>query len=134
MKTVGIFLISFLLGTVALAQVPSVLAKTESSSAALSWKTQVVDLGKIRQGKPETATFSFTNTGKSPLLITGVQASCGCTTPEYTKEPIAPGKSGFVKATYNAANAGAFNKIVTVLTNVDGTMIPLVLKGEVVVD
>jgi hypothetical protein len=132
MKTVGLFLIMFFFGTNAFAQMTSSLVKVEEAKAAISWNAQVVDLGKIDQGKPETAVFSFTNIGKTPLLITAVQASCGCTTPEYSKEPIAPGKSGFVKATYNAANQGAFNKTVMVTTNQSEGPISLVLKGEVV--
>lgn len=100
--------------------------------AAFQWsQPETKDFTKIAQGTPVTATFKFKNTGKIPLVISNVQASCGCTTPDYTKEPIAPGESGFVMATYNAANAGAFHKSVTVSANVDGGSVILYLKGEV---
>lgn len=100
--------------------------------AAFQWlQPETKDFAKIGQGTPVTATFKFKNTGKIPLVISGVQASCGCTTPDYSKEPIAPGESGFVMATYNAANPGAFHKSVTVSANVDGGSVVLYLKGEV---
>jgi hypothetical protein len=60
-----------------------------------------------------------------------VQASCGCTTPAWTKEPVMPGGQGFIKATYNAAAAGAFNKTVTVTANIETGFIQLTIKGEV---
>jgi pectate lyase len=59
-----------------------------------------------------------------------VQGSCGCTATDYSKEPIAPGKKGYVTATYNAANMGAFHKTVTVTANTDAPVV-LVIKGEV---
>jgi hypothetical protein len=74
--------------------------------------------------------FTFKNTGKTPLLISNVQASCGCTTPDYTKEPIAPGKKGSITATYNAAAVGQFNKTITVTSN-GGDPIMLTLQGTV---
>ena len=90
------------------------------------------DFGKIVKGIPAEATFEFTNTGKAPLVISGVRASCGCTTPDYSKEPIAPGKKGFVKAVYNAANLGVFNKSITVTSNANEKDIVLIIKGEVI--
>ena len=76
--------------------------------------------------------FKFTNTGDAPLVISSVQASCGCTVAEYSKEPIAPGAQGFVKATYNAAKVGVFTKSVTVNANAENNVVQLVIKGEVV--
>ena len=73
----------------------------------------------------------FKNTGKEPLIITNAAASCGCTTPEWTKEPILPGKKGFVKATYNAASMGSFNKAVNVSSNAKKANVTLYIKGEV---
>lgn len=90
---------------------------------------EVYDFGSIPQGIPAEAEFTITNTGKEPLIIQNVKAQCGCTTPYYTKEPIEPGKSGKVKAAYNAANPGAFNKSVTVTTN--GGTSTLRIKGTV---
>ena len=89
------------------------------------------DFGKIKQGVPVMHEFKFTNKGKVPMVITNVAASCGCTTPDWTRDPIAPGGEGFIKATYNAASPGAFNKTVTVTSNVENGSVQLFIKGEV---
>ena len=73
-----------------------------------------------------------TNTGNAPVVINNATASCGCTTPVYSKEPVQPGKSTTVKATYNAAAMGAFNKSVTVYSNAENSNLALTLTGEVV--
>jgi len=76
--------------------------------------------------------FVFTNTGETPLVLNRVAASCGCTTPEWTKEPVAPGKSGKIEVTYNAqGRPGAFGKTVTVYSNSKSGTETLLIKGEV---
>ena len=60
------------------------------------------DFGKIKEGTLATHEFTFTNTGKAPLVLSNVQPSCGCTTPEWSKEPIMPGGKGTVKAVFNS--------------------------------
>lgn len=90
------------------------------------------DFGKVPQGTPVTYTFEFTNTGTDPVVISNAQPSCGCTTPDWTKSAVMPGQKGFVKATYNAASMGSFNKNVTVVSNAERSSIPLNLTGEVV--
>jgi len=102
------------------------------ADAAFSWVAKTYDFGKIKVGKPVTHTFNFTNNGDGALVISSVQASCGCTVTEYSKEPIAPGSEGFVKATYNAANPGVFTKTVTVNANTTNGAVLLTIKGEVV--
>jgi hypothetical protein len=81
---------------------------------------------------PVTHEFKFTNTGNAPLVISSVQASCGCTVTEYSKEPIPVGGQGYVKATYNAAKLGVFTKSVTVNANAEESVVQLTIKGEVV--
>lgn len=103
-----------------------------SSMAKFQWEETTHNFGKINQGTPVSIEFAFTNVGKVPLVISGVKASCGCTVAEYTKEPIAPGKKGTVKATYNATAMGAFNKSVRVTANVEGGTEVVFIKGEVV--
>ncbi len=88
-------------------------AAATASPVALMEKS--FDFGKIRQGKPVTHDFSVVNTGSTPLQIRDVQASCGCTTPEWSSKPIAPGDSAIIKIGYNAEAPGLFNKPVTVL-------------------
>ena len=100
--------------------------------ASFKWAVTAYDFGKIPMNKPVTHVFKFTNTGSEPLVIASVQASCGCTVAEYSKEPIGPGGEGFVKATYNAARAGVFNKTVTVNANTAAGAVVLNITGEVI--
>lgn len=76
--------------------------------------TETFDFGKVKQNVPPTATVIVTNIGTEPLLIDQAQPSCGCTVSDYTKSPIAPGKTGTITATYNAAALGPINKTLTV--------------------
>ena len=96
------------------------------------WAQTTYDFGKITVNKPVTHEFRFTNSGDAPLVITSVQAACGCTVTDYSKEPIAPGSEGYVKATYNAAKIGMFSKAITVNANADESVVQLTIRGEVV--
>jgi Protein of unknown function (DUF1573) len=80
----------------------------------VKFATETIDFGKIKQGVPQKGTFTVTNIGKEPLIIEQANPTCGCTISDYTKEPIAPGKSGVINATYNAAAMGHFEKHLTV--------------------
>ncbi len=86
--------------------------------------------GSIPQGKPVYYTFLLTNKGTAPLRLDNVQASCGCTTPEWSKDPIAPGATAQIKVGYNAATEGHFEKLVTVTYNGNTTK-QLFIKGDV---
>jgi hypothetical protein len=108
--------------------IKSIIAK----KGALKWKKTEIDLGEIVQSKPVTIEFEFTNTGDSPVLITSVQASCGCTNTNYAKTPIAPGESTKITAVFNAAAKGAFRKTVTVTTNAEETPQTLTFTGTVI--
>jgi Protein of unknown function (DUF1573) len=128
-----LFLMAFAMcATVGFGQV-SANANTEPKAevAIAAFDTQNFDFGKIKQGVPATHEFKFTNKGKIPMIITNVQASCGCTTPDWTKDPIPPGGQGFIKATYNAATVGGFNKSVTVTSNIENGFVQLSIRGEV---
>ena len=100
--------------------------------SGMTWKSTSVDLGKIEQGKPVTVEFEFTNPSMVPLIINSVRPNCGCTVADYPKEPVAPGKSGKIIVTYNAASSGAFAKSTTVTTNAVENSVSLVIRGEVV--
>jgi hypothetical protein len=106
-------------------------ATVSFAQGVLKFKSEKHDFGKVEQGKPATFSFEFVNTGNQPVVISNAQASCGCTTPDWTKDPILPGKTGFVKATYNAAAVGPFNKTVTVYSNAETPTLVLNLTGEV---
>lgn len=96
--------------------------------------SEVYEFGSIPQGIPTEARFEFTNVGKEPLIITDVQKTCGCTKTDWSKEPIAPGQKGWIVAEYNAANEGAFNKAITVMSNSKTPTMKLTFKGTVVKD
>ncbi|MEY4274872.1 MAG: hypothetical protein RL638_1820, partial [Bacteroidota bacterium] len=84
------------------------------------------------EGTQATYSFEFTNTGKAPVVISNVQPSCGCTTPEWTREPIMPGKTGKVTASYNSTGRpGNFNKSITVVNNGEVQQIQLFISGTV---
>jgi hypothetical protein len=106
-------------------------ATAKSEYAVIEWAEQHHDFGKIKQGVPATFEFKFTNKGKVPLILTDARPSCGCTTPDWTKTPVPPGQQGFVKATYNAANTGGFDKTITITANIEQGTVALKIKGEV---
>ena len=116
----------------AIAPVKTLVSKTVAAVSSVVWKSETIDVGTIPQNTPKPIIFEFKNTGKTAVIVTNVQGSCGCTATDYTKTPIAPGKSGTITATYNAANAGAFSKTVSVTTNADAATKVLTIKGTVV--
>ena len=138
MKMIKISMLALALGLMsfsAIAPIQSLTSETKVEAATAStivWKAETIDVGQIPQGTPKAIVYEFKNTGKTAVVITNVQGSCGCTATDYTKEPILPGKSAKVTATYNAANKGAFTKTVTVTTSAETTPKVLTLKGTVI--
>lgn len=98
----------------------------------MKFKAESHNFGKTEQGKPITHEFVFTNKGTGPLTILKVESSCGCTTPEFTKTPVAPGKTGIIRATFDAIAGGIFNKPLTVISDGESPSITIYLRGEVV--
>ncbi len=105
-----------------------------SQKAGINFEVKSHDFGKVNEEDGKiTNVFTFTNNGASPLVVNRVQASCGCTTPTWTKEPIEPGKSGSITVTYNpAGRPGAFTKTITVYSNAADEQVVLIIKGEVI--
>ncbi|MBK8682706.1 MAG: DUF1573 domain-containing protein [Chitinophagales bacterium] len=98
------------------------------------FERDIHDFGEIIQGEIATTEFKFSNTGKSDLIIASARASCGCTVPEYPKEPIKPGESGVIKVSYNSeGRKDAFNKTVTITANTIPNENRIKVKGIVVV-
>jgi len=128
-KTIILFMLALGVG-IASAQQLTASIVSNLNSASFKWKEITHDFGQIEKGIPVTHEFKFTNDGTSALVISDVKPSCGCTTPDWTREPINPGESGSIKATYNAASTGAFNKTITVSSNT-GSPVVLRIKGEV---
>ena len=101
--------------------------------ADIKFDKTTMDLGKFPESNPvQKCTFTFTNTGNAPLIINQAIASCGCTVPEYTKEPVAPGKTGTINVTYNGKGKfpGFFKKTITIRTNGKTEMTRLYISGE----
>ena len=105
----------------------------QSKKATISFDVTEHDFGTLKEeAGPATYQFNFTNTGAEPLIITNCKASCGCTTPDWTKSPIMPGQKGFVKATYDPKNRpGKFDKTITVTTNCEPPTVTLRIFGTV---
>ena len=95
---------------------------------------KVYNFGNIREdGGPVSCEFEFVNTGSSNLVVISATAECGCTTPEFPKQPIAPGKKGKIKVTYNPlGRPGGFDKVVTVKTNGKPSKARLKIRGSVI--
>ena len=103
-----------------------------SAQGIMTFEKDAHDFGSVAEGTMATHEFKFKNTGNQPIVIANVQASCGCTTPDWTKTPVLPGKSGMVKAMYSSAGRpGVFNKTVTVTSNAATPSTVLSIKGTV---
>ena len=98
----------------------------------VKFNESVYKFGKIKHNIPATHVFTFTNTSSKPVVIEFANAECGCTTPEYSKDPILKGKSSTIKVTYNAANLGAFKKNVNVKFAHAQQPIVITIEGDVV--
>lgn len=96
----------------------------------LGLKEVAYDFGKIPQGKPVMHNFEVVNNGDKPLIIENVEASCGCTTPEWSTEPVAPGAKTIIKVGFNASSEGLFKKSITISYNGDATK-TLIISGQV---
>lgn len=96
----------------------------------LQLKETNFDFGKIPQGRPVTHVFEIVNTSKEVIYLENVLASCGCTTPEWSREPIQPGATASIKVGYNAAAEGNFNKTVAIQVH-DGATKTIVISGTV---
>lgn len=128
-KLTYIFAVAALVGLLLL----SVPARgAEKPDAKISFSETVYDFGLVSLKKGKVShEFKFTNAGGKNLVITNARADCGCTRPEYSDAPVAPGKSGTLKVTFAPAAKGHFSKKVTVTTNGNPRKVRLIIKGEV---
>ncbi len=103
------------------------------SQAVVDFNAKMHDFGKIKEADGiVSCQFEFVNQGSSPVLIKNVESSCGCTSPEWTRQPVLPGKKGFVKAVFNPKDRpGYFDKTITVYSNAQPAVIELKIRGNV---
>jgi len=104
--------------------------KAQNATEAIELKEVEYDFGKIPQGKPVYHSFEVINKTAAPLKLENVTASCGCTTPEWNREPIGAGSADKIKVGYNAAAEGYFEKFITVTYNGNQTK-QIKIKGTV---
>jgi hypothetical protein len=115
---------------------PNVVATSQTAgtenAAVMTFKESEFDFGTIKQGEVVEHTFTFTNTGKTPLVIENASASCGCTAPDWTKTPVAPGEKGEVKVRFDSnGKAGQQSPTVTIRANTEPNIIRIAMKGNV---
>lgn len=122
MKKILLIAAAFMIGATAMAQTADDVVKVN---------TEKIDFGTLKQNNPVTSSFTITNKSNKPIVIENAWGSCGCTTPEVPKEPIAPNATTKIKVAYNAAALGTFNK--DVFVKLAGIQEPKVIKitGEV---
>jgi len=107
--------------------------KESRGTPAFEFEETTFDFGTINSGDEITHVFPFTNSGDADLVIAQVKAACGCTQPEYPKDPVAPGEKGEIKVTFRSAGiAGQVAKTVTILANTTPSTKVLSLTGEVI--
>ncbi|MBX7182540.1 MAG: DUF1573 domain-containing protein [Bacteroidia bacterium] len=103
-----------------------------ASAQEIKFEKMEHDFGTLKQDAPCQVDFKFTNTGKAPLILAEAKPSCGCTTPEFPKEPIAPGKSAKITVKYDSHRVGPFDKTVTVKSNaLQGGETVIKIKGTI---
>jgi hypothetical protein len=124
----SLFILSFLsFLTIGLYAQENQVVKTDS----IIFDKIAFDYGTIEQGSDGSCEFNFTNKGMVPLILNNVHASCGCTIPEWPKEPIEPGKKGVIKVKYNTNIIGSFSKSITVYSNAKNAQVVLLIRGNV---
>jgi hypothetical protein len=122
-----------IIALVGLFQTPENTAQTNPQPAEIEWKKTTHDFGEIVQGSKSKFTFTFVNKGTTPIVITNATASCGCTVPSYSKEPVGPNQQGTVTAIFDSAGKmGNFVKTITIVTNVGSSY--LNIKGNIIAE
>ncbi len=131
MKKILLFVATlFCISTINAQEATSIVADS-TAKATISFEKTVHDYGTINQGGNGSCVFFFKNDGNAPLILSSVRASCGCTSPSWTRDPVMPGASGEIKVTYDTNRVGAFSKTVTVNSNASNGAITLRISGTV---
>ena len=105
--------------------------KADPNAPVFEFERKIVDYGAIEKGSEGVYDFKFKNIGKSPLIISNVKGSCGCTVPSAPKEPIMPGASGIIKVKYDTNRVGPISKTITITSNASEPKKVIRVKGLV---
>ena len=103
-----------------------------NAQAKIEFKSDTIDYGTIEKGSNGVRVFEFTNTGDAPLIVSKVTSSCGCTVPNWSKDPILPGTDGKIEVKYDTNRVNPIRKTITVISNAETPTVALKIKGEVV--
>lgn len=107
-------------------------ADADTGIGRIAYVETEYDFGTVTEGEVVDHVFKFTNTGDAPVILSQVSASCGCTTPDYTKEPVLPGQEGEIKVSFNSlGQVGVQQKIVSIMSNADNRITTVQIKGTV---
>ena len=113
-------------------ELATVASVDTANAPVFKFEKEVYDFGEIKEGEKVTYDFKFKNIGNSPLIISSATATCGCTIPEYPKEPVAPGAEGLIRVVFNSAGkAGMQNKIISITANTVPSLTELNILGNV---
>jgi hypothetical protein len=130
MLRIKIILISFILFTAVSCSEKSG-KKPDKKAAKIEFKDTNHDFGELKFGGDGSCEFIFTNTGKSPLILDNVKSTCGCTVPEWTREPVHISNTGRIRVIYDTHRVGAFSKTLIVYSNASNSPVRLFIKGKV---
>ncbi|HNQ13246.1 MAG TPA: DUF1573 domain-containing protein [Bacteroidia bacterium] len=133
MKNIFLSICLIAFSSISFGQVEQAPKSTKSGSAEFSFTSTDYLFGKVKQGDLVHGEFTFTNSGKEPLVISSAAGSCGCTVPDWPKEPIMGGKSASIKFTFNTAGKmGMQDKTITLRSNASNDPLVLHVKGNIV--
>ena len=130
MKRIGLLVLTIFL-SLTLIHAQSKKAKVDMAFDKTTDGLVAHDFGSIVYGANGRVDFTYTNQGTTPLVITDVKSSCGCTIPTWTKEPVEPGKQGVITIVYNTTLPGVFNKTVVVYSNANNSPVRIGIRGKV---
>ena len=134
MKKISLILFIGLLAFSTNAQEKVVTDKVDEDAPIFKFETEVVNYGDIARNSDGIKVLKFTNAGKSPLIISNVKGSCGCTVPTWPKEPIMPDDEGEIQIKYATNRIGPFSKTVTIISNAVRSSVVIPVKGKVLND
>jgi hypothetical protein len=106
--------------------------RSEGPQGKIEYVETEFDFGTVSEGEVVEHVFKYKNTGEAPVILSQVSASCGCTTPDYTKEPVLPGQEGEIKVSFNSlGQVGKQQKIVTIKSNAENNITTVQIRGTV---